>query len=93
MDLLPQLAAVLMVFALLGACLFVLRKKQLAAGFGVWWKRDLRSGNGRRMEVLERVALTPQHTLCLVQVDEETILVATAPGNCQILQTKGGAAS
>jgi flagellar biogenesis protein FliO len=92
MDLLPQIAAVLMVFALLGACLFVLRRKQLA-GLGVWWKGDVRSGNSRRMEVLERVALTPQHMLCLVQVDGETILVATAPGNCQILQTKGGATS
>jgi flagellar biogenesis protein FliO len=34
------------------------------------------------MKVVERLALTPQHSLHLVRVGERTILVAAFPGGC-----------
>jgi flagellar biogenesis protein FliO len=87
MQLTEQIAMVLLVFGLLGGLLWFAKRKGLAAfpmasfpkGFG-------RSGNTRRLEVLERVSLTPQHTLLLVRVSDRTVLIATAPSSCTLLE-------
>jgi flagellar biogenesis protein FliO len=44
-----------------------------------------RGGNGRRVEVLERVPLTPQHALHLVRVSDKVLLIGTAPSGCTLL--------
>lgn len=81
MDTLGQLGAVLLVLALLSGAVYGLRGKRLP-GFA----RDLRFQQGpKRVQVLERVALTAQHTLCLVRVGNRELIVTTAPGNCQVV--------
>ena len=81
MDNLGQLGAVLLVLALLSALVYGLRGKRLP-GFA----RDLRFASGpKRLQVIERVALTAQHTLCLVRVGDRELIVTTAPGNCQVV--------
>jgi flagellar biosynthetic protein FliO len=78
MDLLQQLAGVVLVLALLGALALFGRRR----GFP-------RSSQSRRMEVLERLTLSPNHSLHLVNVDGRTMLVGISPSGCQLLE-KGG---
>jgi flagellar biogenesis protein FliO len=75
MDLLQQFASVAGVLALLGAALWVLQRKRLVL--------PLRR-SPRELEVVERVALGPQHTLALVRVKNGLVLVGTGPGVCEI---------
>jgi len=81
MQLTEQIGMVLLVFALLGGLLWFSKKRGMAA-FGIGARRG---GSGRRLEVLERVPLTPQHALHLVRVSDRTVLIATAPSSCTLL--------
>jgi flagellar biosynthetic protein FliO len=82
-DILQPVAAVILVLALLGGVLYVLRKR----GIATFSSLPAMHGSARQMKVVERVALGGQHALHLVRVGERVILVATAPGSCQILET------
>jgi flagellar biosynthetic protein FliO len=75
------MAAVVLVLALLGGTLYALRKRG-AAAFSF---SRLASAGPRRMEVLERLPLGPQHALHIVRVGGRTVVVATAPTSCQLL--------
>jgi flagellar biogenesis protein FliO len=75
MDLLQQLAAVATVLALLGASLWLLQRKRLILP---------RRSDLKQLEVVERVALSPQHALALVRVNGKMMLVGTGPGVCEI---------
>jgi flagellar biogenesis protein FliO len=81
MQLTEQIGMVLLVFALLGGLLWFSKSRGLAA-FTVGGRRG---GSGRRLEVLERVPLTPHHALHLVRVSDRTVLIATAPSSCTLL--------
>lgn len=81
MDVVQPLAAIVLVMALLGGVLLILKKRG-AATF------RLPGGSGskaHRLEVMERVSLGPHHALHLVRADGRLLLVATAPGSCQLL--------
>jgi len=85
MELTEQIAMVLVVFALLGGLLWLLKKRGMAAlplGFGTVRRRGAAS---RRVEILERVPLTPQHAIHLVRVAGKVVLIGTAPSSCTIL--------
>jgi flagellar biogenesis protein FliO len=75
MELLQQLAAVALVLALLGTALLLLRRKHF-----IFPRRD----GSRQLEIVERVALSPQHSLALVKVSGRMMLVGTGPGVCEI---------
>jgi flagellar biogenesis protein FliO len=75
MDLLQQLAAVALVLALLGAALWLLQRNRLILP---------RRTGPKQLEVVDRVALSPQHGLALVRVNGRMVLVATGPGVCEI---------
>jgi flagellar biosynthetic protein FliO len=81
MQLTEQIGMVLLVFALLGGLLWFSKKRGLAA-FSLGARRG---GSGKRLEVLERVPLTPNHALHLVRVADRTVLIATAPSSCTLL--------
>jgi flagellar biosynthetic protein FliO len=83
MQLTEQIGMVLLVFALLGGLLWFSKRR----GFASFRLGAGRGGNGRRMEVLERIPLTPQHALHLVRVADRTVLIATAPSSCTLLDT------
>jgi len=80
MDTLQPIAAIVLVMALLGATLFLLRKRGAPA-----FRLPRVSAEPRCLEVLERVSLGPQHALHLVRADGRRILVATAPNSCHLL--------
>jgi len=84
MELARQVVSVLAVFALLGAVLWMLRRGGLAS------VRGLRAGaRERRLESLERLTLTPQHSLHLVRVGRQEVVVAAHPRGCALLIENG----
>jgi flagellar biogenesis protein FliO len=83
MDVLRQAGSVLLVFSLLGAVLWALRRGGRISIQGFARKRLL--GSTKEMASLERLALTPQHTLHRVRVCGREILVATHPQGCTVL--------
>jgi flagellar biosynthetic protein FliO len=83
MELTNQITMVLLVFALLGGLLWFLKKRGLAS----LSLPQRRGGSTRRMEVLERVSLGPQHSLHLVRVSDRILLIGTAPSACTLLDT------
>ncbi|MBZ5610060.1 MAG: flagellar biosynthetic protein FliO [Acidobacteriia bacterium] len=76
-----QVAMVLAVFALLGGVLWMLKKR----GFASLALPTRRGSGSRRLEVLERVPLTPQHAVHLVRVSGKIVLIGTAPSACTLL--------
>ena len=83
MDVLRQVFSVLLVFSLLGAVLWMLRRGGKISFSGLARKRT--QGNTRSMITVERLSLTPQHTLHLVRVNGREILVATHPQGCSLV--------
>jgi flagellar biogenesis protein FliO len=81
MQLTEQIGMVLLVFALLGGLLWFTKRRGMAS-FPLGSRRN---ANGRRLEVLERIPLTAQHALHLVRVADRTVLIATAPSSCTLL--------
>ncbi len=72
MEAIRQVVSVMIVFLLLGAALWKLRRGP--------WNRT--SKKGRSLEAVEKLALTPQHALHLIRVEGREILVATHPQGC-----------
>ena len=82
MDVFEQITMVFVVFAVLGSLLWVLRKKGVASfRFG-----RKSSGNGKQLEVIERLPLTASHSVHLIRVGNRTLLVGVAPGGCTLLE-------
>ena len=78
MALMQQLTMILVVFALLGGLLWLMRRR------GSLSFSPRRSGV-RQLEVLERVPLTPHHALHLVRISGKVVLIGTAPSACTLL--------
>jgi hypothetical protein len=85
MDVVQPLAAIILVMALLGGVLLLLKKRG-AAPFG------LKRATGTVppwLEVAERVSLGPQHALHLVRAGGRVLLVVTGPNSCELLDYSG----
>jgi flagellar biogenesis protein FliO len=82
MDVIQPLAAIVFVMALLGGALLLLKKR----GGATFRMPGISGSAAKRLEVMERVSLGPQHALHLVRVDGRTMVVTTAPGGCQIVE-------
>ena len=80
MDMIEQMTAVALVLTLLGGALWWLRRRGIAV---VALPR--RSGD-KRIEVLERLPLCPQHTLHLIRFDRSELLVASSPAGCTLVK-------
>ena len=81
MDIARQVSAVMLVFALLGAAVWTLRR-----GGRLRIPGGMRpAGRGRALQSVERLALTPQHSLHLVKIGEREVVVATYPQGCALL--------
>jgi flagellar biosynthesis protein FliO len=90
MDVLRQIFSVLLVFTLLGAVLWLLRRGGRISFQGFTARGIARTrvqGNTRSMVAVERLALTPQHTLHMVRVHGREVLVATHPQGCSLVTT------
>lgn len=78
METLRQVSSVLFVFVLLGAALWAIRRWNLQG-------RQTPS-RGRCIQSLERLSLSPQHSLHLVEIDGSRLVVATHPQGCTLLK-------
>lgn len=85
MELLRPILSMALVFALLGAALWLLRRNGLGAAGGRRRRR-----NPGRLEPIDRLALSPQHTLHLIRVDDRAVLIAAHPGGCTVLDRLSG---
>lgn len=81
MDTIQPILAVFFVLALLGGTLYWLRAKGLARFNGKGFARQ----EARQMRTIERLPLSPQHSLHLVSVGGRTLLVAVSPGGCTVV--------
>ncbi|SPE23295.1 hypothetical protein SBA3_1010010 [Candidatus Sulfopaludibacter sp. SbA3] len=81
MDTIQPILAAIFVLALLGGTLYWLRSKGLARFNGKGFSRQ----GTRQMQSLERLSLTPQHSLHLVSVGGRTLLIAVSPGGCSVV--------
>ena len=94
-----QLFSVLVVFALLALALWVLRRRGAlqsrvslpSSGFSLFKRTAFRNRDSREksLAVIERLALTPQHSLHLVKIDGRVVVVATHPQGCAIVCEQG----
>jgi hypothetical protein len=80
MDIIQPLAAICLVMALLGGVLLLLKKR----GASSFRLPLMASAAPRRLELVERLALGPQHALHLVRAGDKLVMVTTAPGFCQV---------
>ena len=82
MDVISQVGAVAVVLSLLGATTWWLRHRGLAS-LGVGRRRSR-----RKLELIERLALGPQHSLHLVRLGETMLLVSASPGGCRLIERR-----
>ena len=79
-----QFLAVLMVLGILCGALWVLKRKGLVQT--AFRRTSSRSGEPR-LEVIDRLSLTPQHSVHLIRVADRTLLVGLSPGGCNLLES------
>jgi flagellar biosynthetic protein FliO len=85
MDVIGQMAAVAAVLGLLGGALWWLRRRGIAT-LAIGRKRSR-----RKLELVERLPLSPQHSLHLVRLGETMLLVAASPGGCRLIERRSAA--
>ncbi len=83
MEIMRQAGAAVGVISLLLVCLWWLRNKGIAAPV---WRGASRPA--RRLESLERLPLTAQHTLHLVRWAGRELLIASSPSGCALVDAE-----
>lgn len=81
MESIQQVLSVVLVLGLLGGALWWLRRRGMAQ-----FAFKTPQGKRKSIQVIERMALTPQHSLHLVRVADRTMLIAASPAGCSILE-------
>ncbi len=82
MEILQQLLAVGLVLGALLALLWVMKRKGWAHP-RIRVSRDAQS----QLEVIERLSLTPQHSVHLIRLADRILLVGLSPSGCNVLDT------
>ena len=80
-SMIEQTLAALFVICLLFAAVWILRRKGVAVSNGMW-KRPRRNN---QLQLIERLPLTAQHSIHLVRVGNELIVVGVSPGSCSAI--------
>src|SRR5450631_2581017 len=84
-----QFLAVLMVLGILCGALWVLKRKGMvhtAFRPSRFLRSSTRAGE-QRLEVIDRLSLTPQHSVHLIRVADRMLLVGLSPGGCNLLES------
>jgi flagellar biogenesis protein FliO len=82
MEIFRQVLAIGLVFGLLGAAVWTLRRK----GFAPRCALPAAKRRAARVTVVDRVALSPQHGLHLVRIGGRALLIAAHPAGCTVLE-------
>lgn len=86
MEILQQLLAVALVLGLLCGSVWLLKRKGWARISAVG-SRGKREDGRPRLQVIDRLVLTPNHSLHLVRLEDRTLLVALSPNGCNLLES------
>jgi flagellar biosynthetic protein FliO len=86
-ELFQQFVMVLAVLGLLCGALWVLKRK----GWVHTGMRKHREDGQPRLEVIDRLPLTPHHSLHLVRLADRTLLIGLSPNGCNLLESCQGA--
>jgi flagellar biogenesis protein FliO len=81
LEILPQLLAVLGVFALLGATLWWLRRR------GGMVSISRKSSPQKLLTRVDALQLSPTHALSLVRMGERAILIGTSPAGFHLVES------
>jgi flagellar biosynthetic protein FliO len=82
MEIAQQLLAIALVLGALCAAVWALKRKGWAS------VRVGASRNGqKRLEAIDRLVLTPHHSVHLIRVADRTLLVGLSPNGCNLLET------
>jgi flagellar biogenesis protein FliO len=81
-DMYRQFFGVMLVLGVLIAVVYLLKQRGIARFTGL---RVLGGGAERIVKVVERVPLTAQHTVHLVQIGQRRVLISSSPGSCQLI--------
>lgn len=81
MEEIQQAVIVMGVLAAFGIALYVLRNRGVVT-FGV---KGMGGADSRKLQAIERLPLTAQHSLHLVKVSGRVMLIAVSPGGCSVL--------
>ncbi len=79
---LQQIFAVFLVLVLLASTLFFLRRRGVAQ-FPIGMPRS--ANRPKQMHVIERLPLTPQHSLHLVSIREKVFVVGVSPSGLNVI--------
>jgi flagellar biogenesis protein FliO len=82
MEVARQFSSVLLVFLLLGATLWSVRRGA-RSGLGLQFRKP--GSRPKSLQPVERLALTPHHSLHLISVHGRELLVVTHPQGCGLL--------
>jgi flagellar biosynthetic protein FliO len=88
-DLGGQLLAVVVVLGMLCTLLWVLKRRGFVR---TPFRKDAGPGQPR-LEVIDRLSLTPQHSLHLIRLADRTLLVGLSPNGCNLLESGTAASS
>jgi len=80
MGLIRQVAAVTGVLTLLAVTLWWLRSRGPGLALA-------RKAARRKLECVERLPLSPQHTLHLIRLGDQAMVVASSPGGCALIRS------
>jgi flagellar biosynthetic protein FliO len=83
MELMQQFVIVLAVLGLLFGALWVLKQK----GWARTGLRRKRQDGQPRLEIIDRLSLTPHHSLHLVRMADRTLLIGLSPSACNLLES------
>jgi flagellar biogenesis protein FliO len=83
MEAFQQLFVVVLVLAVLCGGLWLLKRKGWAQ---TAWRRAGEDGRPG-LEVIDRLPLTPHHSLHLVRWADRTLLIALSPQGCNVLES------
>jgi flagellar biosynthetic protein FliO len=89
MEMFQQFVIVLAVLGLLCTSLWILKRK----GWARTGLRRRHDDGQPRLEVIDRLPLTPQHSLHLVRLADRTLLIGLSPSGCNLLESSQAAAS
>jgi flagellar biogenesis protein FliO len=81
MDMIPQFVAIAGVLGALFLAVWALKRKG--------WARISRPASSldRPLEVVDRLVLTPHHSLHLVRMADRTLLIGLSPNGCNLLES------
>jgi flagellar biosynthetic protein FliO len=88
MEMFEQLTIVAVILGVLCGGVWLLKRK----GWAQTAMRRRRSDSEPRLEVIDRLVLTPHHSLHLVRLADRTLLVGLSPNGCNLLESAPGAA-